>query len=636
MASAIRVSRRGAVLAFLVALTLPAAAFGQERDARRDTAAVAPDTAAVVPDTAAVAPDTLAPALDSVAIVALDSAVVAAQEDTVPKRVPSFPARYTIPDSLTTAEVYEWDLQDLLAVPAWSLLDLLTFGLPGMTPIRVGFFSGAHQMLDGVFGPGFVVVRRNGRVMPPLESAQLDLASIPLVTLESVRVIRRSNGLELELEEKRQVSPIAYARITVATGDPSLELLRGLFTNGFGTALTVGFGIDLLNVSPELQESNQLHFFGLVNWMPFNNRSGLELVWHNERIERAAAETLKADRNSLVLRARADVSDHFQVEVHGSTSSLNVDEASAAGEDSTLTDVDEAAMTLRGRFGRGYANGGGSVASGVSLPNLSGWAEAGYGLLPGLVLEAGGAVSSWDKFSTAFGRLGVAWSLNPGFGLELRADGSVGKRGLPRPLEGRTDSVTFTGFAAGATEQFGQFRFGQRLVYQDLSRQLPFGAPFDRALVLDITNVQMPAVELTYSGPVIPVGAIIRGWNPIRLEGFFRYNFVPSGKNLIYTPERVAYGAFTFDQAFLQDNLKVHLGLFVVHRGNMLSAIPGAPNPAPAGSLTQVGFELWAGIQTFRFWFRVDDMNRQIVQDVVGTPYPKDRFSLGVKWEFLN
>ena len=622
------VGRRAALLAALAALTLPGATLGQEREARRDTAAVQ-DTA-VVQDSAAVTPP------DSAAIGAQDSATLAAQGDSIARRVPAFPARFTAPDSLIGSEVYEWDLAAMLDVPAWSLLDLLTSGVPGMTPIRVGFFAGAHQSLDGVFGPGFVVVRRNGRVMPPLESAQLDLASIPLVTLERVRVIRNSTGLELDLEEKRHADPVAYARLTSATGDPGLQLLRGLFTNGFGTALTVGFGIDLQNVSPPGQESDQLHFWGRLNWMPFNNRSGLEVVWHNERIERGTADTLKADRNSLVLRARADISDRFQVEMSGSTSKLNVDEASVMGEDSTLVDVDEAALTLRGRLGRGYVHGGGRAANGIAYPNVTGWADAGYSLAPRLIVEASGEVSSWDKFSTAFGRLGVAWNLDPGFDLQLRADAATGTRGLARPLSRRADTVHFSGFTAGAVEQFGPFRLGQRFAYQKLSRQLPFDAPFDHALVVDIRNVDLPAVELSFSGPVIPVGAIIKGWSPIRLEGYVRRNFLPGGKSLIYTPQSLGVGAFTFDQAFLSGNLRLHLGLSVIHRGNMESAEPGDPDPAPTGSLTQVGFDFWVGIQTFRLWLRVDDMNRLVVQDIVGVPYPTDRFSIGVKWEFFN
>jgi hypothetical protein len=644
------VGRRGApLLVALLALALPGTALGQEREARRDTAAAQQDSAAA-PDSAAIAPPDSAAIVvpDSAALVVPDSAALpdsvalaeaaalAAQEDSLASRVPAFPARLAIPDSLTAAEVYEWDLEGLLAVPAWSLLDLLTSGVPGMTPLRAGFFAGAHQALDGVFGPGFVVVRRNGRVMPPLQSAQLDLASIPLVTLARVRVIRRSTGLELELDEKRHAAPVAYARLTSATGDPGLQLLRGLFTNGFGSALTIGVGLDLLNATPEQQESNQLHFWGRVDWMPFNNRSGLELVWHNERIERGAGDTLKADRNSLVLRARADITDQFQVELSGSSSGLNVDDASSTGEDSTLVDVDEAALTVRGRFGRGYAHGGGRVANGIAYPNFVGWAEAGYGLAPGLAVEAGGEVGSWDKFSTAFGRLGVAWDLDPGFDLQLRADGAVGTRGLPRPGSRRADSVHFSGFTAGAVEQLGQFRLGQRFAYQSLSRQLPFDAPFDRALVVDIQDVSLPALEVTFSGPIIPVGAIIKGWNPIRLEGYFRRNFLPSGKSLIYTPENLAVGNFSFDQAFISGNLKFHLGLFVVHRGDMLTASPGDPDPQAAGSLTQVGFDFWVGIQSFRLWLRVDDMNRLVVQDVAGIPYPKDRFSIGAKWEFFN
>lgn len=614
------VGRHGApLLVALVALALPGTALGQEREARRDTAAAVPADSAGL---AAQAPP--------------DSAVIVAQEDSVARRVPAFPARLIIPDSLMAAEVYEWDLEGLLAVPAWSLLDLLTSGVPGMTPLRAGFFAGAHQALDGVFGPGFVTVRRNGKVMPPLQSAQLDLASIPLVTLERVRVIRRATGLELELDEKRHADPVAYARLTSATGDPSLKLLRGLFTNGFGPALTVGFGIDLLNVSPAQEASNQLHFWGRVDWMPFNNRSGLELVYHNERIERGSGDTLKADRNSLVLRARADISDRFQVELSASTSSLNADSAAMSGEDSTVVDVNEAALTLRGRFGRGYAQGGGRVANGIAYPNFVGWVDAGYGLAPGLVVEAGGEVGSWDKFSAAFGRLGVAWDLQPGFDLQLRADGAVGTRGLSRPGSRSADSVHFSGFTAGASEQFGPFRFGQRFAYQDLSRQLPFDAPFDRALVVNIRNVSLPSVEFTFSGPIIPVGAIIKGWSPITLEGFFRRSFLPSGKNLIYAPQNLGVGALGFDQAFLEGNLRLHLGLFVVHRGNMLTARPGDPDPEPAGSLTQVGFDFWFGIQSFRFWLRVDDMNRLIVQDIAGVPYPKDRFSIGVKWEFFN
>ncbi len=596
-----------------------------------DSLAAAPDSLPAVPDSVpadSLAVDTLA--ADSVAAVP-DSTPAVPPPDTVgkPGRVPAFPARQQLPDSGFSYEAYAWGLEELLGAPSWTLIDLLTARAPGITPIRAGFFSGPHQLLDGIFAPGFVTVRRNGRELTPLESGEVDLASIPLVTLERVRVIRRASGLEIEIEEKRQADSVAYARLTSAAGDPDLQVLRGVFTNGFGRAVTIGVGIDLLNASPTGQESNQLRFWGNAAWMPFSNRWGVELEWNSESIERGAADTLNGDRRSLVLRARADLSDRIQAELTAARSDLKV-------EDSTLVKVDQGAFTLASSFERGYARGGVRGTTGAAYPSLVGWADGGVRIVGGLSLEVGGELASWDDFSTASARGGLALDADVGFPLQLRADAATGSRGVTQPSSDDADSVSFDGIAVSATQRLGPFVVGQRFAYQGQSRQLAFDAPFDQGLVLDVVNPSLSAVELTFSGPVIPVGALIRGWSPITLSGFFRHNLLPSGTTLIYTPENLTVARFGWTEAFFRDNLHLHLGLVWVYRSAMQSSSPGVDTPVPVGSLNQLGFDTGLRVRDFRLWFRVDNITRYTVEDIAGIPYPLSRWSIGAKWVFLN
>lgn len=545
------------------------------------------------------------------------------------RRVPGFPPTATEPDIGFSYVVREWDRAEILSSNATSLIGLLTDLMPGFTPIRANYFNGVHQLTDGVFGAGFVRILVDGRELPPLESGESDLVRIPLFYLDKIRVRRSANGFVIEIFTRRQHEPDAYARFGGGGGSPKLDLIQGIFSNGWGSAVTIAGGIDLLNVNSGELLSDRLDFWATLAFMPGNNKTGFQLQFKNQTINRTANAQFQQGRRDIAFTARREISETLVADLALSSNRLTL-------ADSQLVSVNRVGVTVAGSPRWGFARGAISYqGGGDAFPSLGGNIAAGVRIGSWLGVDVEADASSWQEFTAGSVGGGLAFGPFTPVDLVLRVGGATGTRGVSRPITAEADSVSFDSFTGGLGLTLGPFQLGARLMRQSVSRQLPFGAPFDLTLQPG-PGVDVTAFEGELTGPLIPFGAFIKGANPLTISGFWRHQKAADNPQAFYLPVDVARGRFGWKQLFFKGDLLVDLGLAAVYRSQMLTSAPGLPSPVPVQKLTRLNFDLMLKIKDFRIFLRLDNLDRKVDEDVVGFPYPNTVTIFGVKWEFLN
>ena len=524
---------------------------------------------------------------------------------------------------------YEWDRETILRSNAMTLQDLLAELVPGFTTIRTTWFGGPHYAVNGAIGPGFISVSMDGRELTTLDAGQVDLTRIALAGVESVRVRRRADGWVAEVATLRREKREAYSRITGGTGDPGLSRLRLVFGNGLGRNFNLGTGIDLLDTGGDTP-SGDFNFWGRVEWLPTGGDTGLELHWVTEKMERTVYSDEELNRTELFARGRGNLGRHFQVEAFAGTSGLSLEGESART-------VANGGFRLSGESADGWFRSSFRLWDDSSYPVVDGDLEGGYRVLSWLSLNAGGRIASWNDFGTSELRAGLEARFRP-LRLTLTADGATGTRGVSYPTLGTADSVTFDLAAGGLAVDLGPFTLSGRGEYQKLSRQLPFGAVFDRDQEPG-GEVELGLAEAGVQGPLIPLGLVLEGVSPIALRGFFRYANVLSGDDPLYVPESVARAEVFWHDSFFEEELEVSASFGLNYRDAMLTA----PSPATGGSLPvevpSYGFIDWnlmIRILGVRVYWRYENLTAAAGEDLPGLAFPARRSVFGVKWEFLN
>jgi hypothetical protein len=524
---------------------------------------------------------------------------------------------------------YEWDRETILRSNAMTLQDLLAEMVPGYTTLRTTWFGGPHYALQGAIGPGFLSVSMDGRELTTLDAGQVDLTRIALAGVESVRVRRRADGWIAEVTTLRREKREAYSRITGGTGDPGLSRLRLLFGNGLGRNFNLGTGIDLLDTGGETPSSD-FNFWGRVEWLPTGGDTGLELHWVTESMERTVYSDEELNRTELFARGRGNLGEHLQVEAFAGTSGLSL-------EGESVRTVANGGFRLSGESNDGWFRSSFRLWDDPSYPVVDADLEGGYRALSWLSLNAGGRIGSWNDFGTSELRAGLAAQVRP-LRLTLTADGATGTRGVSYPTLGRADSVSFDLAAGGLALQLGPFTLSGRGEYQKLSRQLPFGAVFDREQE-PRGEVELGLAEAGVQGPLIPLGLVLENVSPIALRGFFRYANVLSGEDPLYVPESVARAELFWHDSFFEEELEVSATFGLNYRDAMLTA----PSPAAGGTLPvevpSYGFIDWnlmIRILGVRIYWRYENLTASSGEDLPGLAFPVRRSVFGVKWEFLN
>lgn len=553
-------------------------------------------------------------------------------------RIQRFPDRLGGPEGFA-APVYECDRQCLLASPAFSLAEILVGRVPGIQTVRSGWLGGPHHLMNGGVGPGFVTVLVDGRPLSSLEDGQVDLRRISLVHLERVRVVRRAGELIVDVETLRRDRRSAYSRITAGTGSPDLQLMRGTFDNGLGRNFTVAGSFDLLDATHgQGIENDRFDFWGRFSWMPGTNDAGIELEYANEDLLRTGADSVEFDRRRVMARARANPTPAIQLEARGGQQRWRVatpeDAADGDGEEDVQEQVvEEVALVLRGRSDRLGGEAEVRLPSGPGHPDLVLAGRVGGRATSWLSVDAAGELASWEGFETREVRAGL--SLTPVPWVTLRADGATGRRGVPRPVEGTADTVSYDVGAAGAWVRAGPWSLRGRVSLQRLDRVLPFGAAFDRRLAPG-GEAEIVGWEAGLSGPILPIGRVIPGLAPIRVDGWFRHQETEEA-TVPFVPANLAAGEISLHDDFFEGNLEIWLSTSFQWKGEMAS-LQGRAEPQ---LVTLTSSTLWEGhvsfrIGDFRFFWRMVNPAGYDVVEVVDVPFPKQVNVVEVKWEFFN
>jgi hypothetical protein len=540
-------------------------------------------------------------------------------------RVPAFPQRL-LPLRGDAYLVYDCDDTCIQNSTALSLLELLRETVPGITSIRPGYFAGPHFALQGPYGPGFVRMFVDGREIASLAARQTDLRRVSLVYLERVRVTRDAAGLLVDVITKRHDDGAAYSRISGGTGEPSLQFLNGIFTNGIGGNLTMEGAFNLLDVGRFGVENDRFDIFTRLNWMPGSNRFGLQLEYRNESVDRTAADTADVSHRQLTLRGRLNLTSDIQAEAYAARTSLRADSV-------TLQEANTIGFELSTSPGDGRLALGVSSTGGSAYPSFDVRLNGGYPIGNALQVEVGGALQSWDEFSTSQLRAALAFD-PPGFPIVLRADGSTGSRGVPYPVADRADSVSFHALGASAHLTLGPYELNGRYAIQNLSRQLPFGASFDSLLAASET-LDVTSWEIGARGPLIPIGALIPGLAPIQLNGWWRHQ--DSGEvDAFFLPADLIRAELLLHDDFFDGNLEIWLSAFVENRSAVGSVRAGELEPVMLSGYSWTGGHFMFKIGSFRFFWRLTNPTGVSVNDIAGAPFPIQVNVFGIRWEFFN
>lgn len=524
---------------------------------------------------------------------------------------------------------YEWDREAILRSNAMTLQDLLSDLVPGFTTLRTTWFGGPHYAIQGALGPGFLSVSMDGRELTTVDAGQVDLTRIALAGVESVRVRRRADGWVAEVTTLRRRKRTAYSRITGGTGDPGLSRLRLLFSNGIGSRFNLGTSIDLLDTGGE-NPSNDFNFWGRAEWLPGGGDAGLELHWVSEKMERTVYNPEEQNRTELFVRGRGNLGDHLQAEAFAGTTGLSVD-----GE--SVRTVANGGFRLSGDAENGWFRGAFRLWDDPSYPIVDVEVDAGYRVISWLSLNAGGRLGSWNDFGTSELRAGFAATIRPAR-LTLTVDGATGRRGVSYPTLEHADSVSFDLAAGGLALQLGPLAISGRGEYQKLSRQLPFGAVFDREQAAG-DAIELGLAEVGLVGPIIPLGLVLNNVAPIRLRGFYRYSSVLDGTDPLYVPESVARAELFWHDSFFEEELEVSASFGLNYRDAMLTApAPASSSQSPVlvPSYSFIDWNLMIRILGVRVYWRFENLTAAEGQDLPGLPFPVRRSVFGVKWEFLN
>lgn len=531
-------------------------------------------------------------------------------------------------------EVFECDRECIAESPALSLLDLLAEVVPGFNPLRTGYFSGPHHAFDGPFGPGFVRLYVDGREIPSLERAQTDLRALSLTFAERIRVYREAAGLVIDVETYRHAGP-AYSRIGGATGSPAIETLQGVFANGLGSSFVVNGGFELLDATTLGDENDRFEAQARLSWMPRSNEFGIQLEYRTESTERTAADTAEVRRRAMLLRARANVGDRAQVELYGALSDWEQD-VPGLGEDEEppARGADVLGARISAGVGAGAASLSARLSGGEAYPSRFGELALAYPV-GSLGVEGGFEYSSWSNFSATSWRAAVAWSDTLLIPFTLRAFGGSGDRGVGAPAADTAESIGFSAYGVGGRFDVGPFTVSGRYALERLDRPLGLRASFDGLAVFDSAAVDMTAWEARVEGPLIPIGALIPGLEPIRLRGFYRSN--SSGDPLPpYVPGDLMRAELLLHDDFFDGNLELWISAFLERKGERLLPVAGDDDPVAVSAYTWPGGQLMIKIGDFRFFYRLLNPGAREVFDIPGATFPVSLGMFGIRWEFFN
>lgn len=595
-----------------------------------DTVRPPSDTVRTPADTAPmVHPDSTRAALgDTIPMAAADTV----PSDTLPPVVVAAPLRAGNAPGWA-AGVWEWDRAALMRSTALTLNDLLA-QIPGVTPVRSGFWGQPEAAALPSGTGGYTEILLDGFALDPLNSSSYDLSRLELVQLSRVRVERRGVGLRIELETVAPTEHQPYSLVEAGTGDYGARLFRGTFMTPDFLVGPLALGIERLEGSGLFGAEPANTFAGWVKWARGFGSTTLQLELRRNTVEwRAPDKTaMKGFRQDWVVRARSALAPGLTTEAFLGGSALEDESAAGTTKRGGLqggvraayqTDRFWSNATLRGRGEETLPGLEADIAAGIRLPGK---------------LEVSGDFNLADWWAVP---VATSWGLRAGIepvtGVRPFVEWSTGTRGVPdlRDGAGRVLLTERDALRAGAELSWRGATLGAAWNRIEADAIADFGLPFDRTAAF-YPGGTMQGLELT--------GRIPLFWEPLRLEGWYtRW----SGANpWIYLPSQSWRTALAYHHLPLPSgNLEIDARLELSHRNGML--IPALANPAAgpgAGNaisavpgLTSVDFYLQIRVMAVHAFVRWNNIAHQLYQqDLPGRLFPGQRAFYGIKWSFWN
>lgn len=139
---------------------------------------------------------------------------------------------------------YHWRGDQIFATGALTLADLLE-RVPGVNVIRSGGLL-SPQMPRQLGATGRVKIYLDGVELDNLDSRSesLDLAWIPLWSLEEVRIDRSAGEVRVNLRTQTATSTTPFTRTDVFTGDEDTNIYRGFYGKRFDRGQALQFGAE--------------------------------------------------------------------------------------------------------------------------------------------------------------------------------------------------------------------------------------------------------------------------------------------------------------------------------------------------------------------------------------------------------
>ena len=542
-----------------------------------------------------------------------------------------------LPPGPQAGESVSWDRARIRFSNAVTLSELVAEMVTGVSLLRGDFYGGPHHLVDGPFGPAAVQVRIDGRPVPPMIGSQVDLTRIPLVALDGVSVRRGAAGLEIDLTMLRREEAKAYSRVEAGTGQPGAETLRLAFTNGATSDFTVAAGYDLFEASAGTPSEFQ-SLYANVAWAPGDGSSGLDVQVDAASFTRTVGTLQTGNRRRAVLGGRHQLSNRLQLSGWVGSSLHELDERPETGALATRDEAADVGVEIRGNWDRTWARAGVRWIDHPSMASTSVDAAVGGRLTDDITFTAAGSMGRWEDFDTREGRVGVDWTL-PVAGIVVGAEGSSGVRGAPFVSAGSlSDSVRFEAIAGRIVVPVSGFVVAARAGHQRVDRQLAFGSGFDAAGGFQ-PAAHVTGLEVSLDGPLLPMSWLIDEMDPVRIRGSYRRNIVETSRDPLLVPENSIRGELFIQDTFLEGDLQVRLALGIDRRDAWFApAIPGSgvSGPVPVPASTSWDIDLNVRIVGMIIFWRIDNLARDVQQDLPGFEFPASRGMFGLRWEFLD
>ena len=625
MRHAPRIRPRGAALLLFALLALAGEAAAQEPPPPppppTDTVPPPPDTvpdrpAEPVADTAGIEVDLLDPRLEP--------------GDSLAEPADTLEELRVIADFPRGAEprwsngVWEWDRDLIQRSAAVTLTDLLE-SVPGITPVRSGFYGSAESLSAFGSTAGRIEVILDGFALDPLDAGSYDLSRLELAQLNHVRVRRRGDGVRIEVETLAPFDRRPYSVVEAATGDLRTNVFRGIFMAPKFLVGPLALGVERMDTRGLFGREPANTFHGWLKWGIVGERSGLELEYRSGTIERTDLDggTLDGTRKDWIVRARGTPTDGLTTEAFFGVSSI---------EDGLTGEPVEDASTQAG-VRAGYSAGPGWIGAVARvrdhelLPAAEAELEAGL-RLPGRIGLSGDLIwSRWHTNDRTFA-YALRAEAGPYLGLSPFVEATKGTRGVPgfSGEDGRILVTDRTSIRAGADLRWGGLHLGGAAIALDADSIAGFGLGFDRADHL------RPAGRIQ---GFESYGRVPSPRTPFAIEG--SYTWWDAATSWIYTPVETGRAALVYHGFPLgHDQLEITARLGGMHRGVM--RVPDLENgSALVPSHTAFDFYLQVRVLDVRAFVRWENLLHNLeMQDLPGRNYPGQRVLYGIKWQLWN